>query len=86
VEERARAPALIGALRTTARRLAGGEPASQPLADARLALQNQGFGVDYFALVEGSTMMPVERAVPGARLIAVAKLGSVRLLDNIAVE
>jgi pantoate--beta-alanine ligase len=84
-EERARAPALIGALRAAALRVAGGESASQPLADARLALQNQGFGVDYFALVEGATMMPTERAVPGARLIAVARLGPVRLLDNIAV-
>jgi pantoate--beta-alanine ligase len=84
-EERARAPALIGALREAARRLAGGERASQPLADARAGLESQGFGVDYFALVEGATLVPVERAVPGARVIAVARLGSVRLLDNIAV-
>jgi pantoate--beta-alanine ligase len=85
VEERARAPALIGTLRAAALRLAGGELASQPLADSGSALETQGFGIDYFALVEGATLMPVEQAVPGARLIAVARLGSVRLLDNIAV-
>ncbi|HEY4174216.1 MAG TPA: pantoate--beta-alanine ligase [Rhodopila sp.] len=85
VQERTRAPALIGALRAAALRLARGELAGQPLADSRAALETQGFGIDYFALVEGATLMPVERAVPGARLIAVARLGSVRLLDNIAV-
>ncbi|HEX4367091.1 MAG TPA: pantoate--beta-alanine ligase [Rhodopila sp.] len=85
-EQRARAPGLIGALRVAARRLSDGEPARQPLADACGALQDQGFGVDYFALVEGATLLPMARAVPGARLIAVARLGSVRLLDNIAVE
>jgi pantoate--beta-alanine ligase len=84
-EERARAPALIGMLRATALRLTGGEPASQPLADAWAALQDRGFGVDYFALVEGATLMPVAQAVSGARLIAVAKLGPVRLLDNIGI-
>jgi pantoate--beta-alanine ligase len=84
-EERARAPALIESLRVAALRLTRGEPACQPLADARVALQDRGFGVDYFVLVEGATLLPIEQAVSGARLIAVAKLGPVRLLDNIAV-
>ena len=84
-EEREKAPVLIGTLRATALRLNGGEPAGQALADARVALQSQGFGVDYFALVEGATLLPVAQAVSGARLIAVAKLGPVRLLDNIGI-
>ena len=83
--ERATAPALIATLRATALRLTSGEPASQPLTDAGAALQDQGFGVDYFALVEGATLLPIAHAVSGARLIAVAKLGPVRLLDNIGV-
>ncbi|WP_158924719.1 pantoate--beta-alanine ligase [Acidisphaera sp. S103] len=84
-EEREKAPVLIGTLRATALRLTSGEPAGQALADARVALQSQGFGVDYFALVEGATLLPVAQAVSGARLIAVAKLGPVRLLDNIGI-
>jgi pantoate--beta-alanine ligase len=83
-EERTRAPALIEALRATAARLAGGATASTPLSDARAALQDNGFSVDYLALVEGASLAPIDLATPGARLIVAAKLGSVRLLDNIA--
>ena len=84
-EQRGKAPMLIAALRAMAARLTGGEPASGPLADARSALQQQGFSVDYFALVDGESLAPVEHAAPGTRLIAAAKLGTVRLLDNVAV-
>jgi pantoate--beta-alanine ligase len=83
--ERTEATALIEALRTTAQRLAGGHPATGPLTEARAALRDKRFGVDYFALVEGATLTPIEHAVSGARLIAAARLGSVRLLDNIEV-
>jgi pantoate--beta-alanine ligase len=84
--ERAAAPLLISALRRTAERLRFGQPASAALADARATLAGAGFGVDYFALVEGPGLAPLDRAVPGARLIAAARLGSVRLLDNIAAD
>jgi pantoate--beta-alanine ligase len=82
--ERAKAPALIGALRGVAAGLAGGEAASQLLAQAHSTLGGQGFVVDYLALVDGPTLAPVATGDPGARLIAAAKLGNVRLLDNIA--
>jgi pantoate--beta-alanine ligase len=85
VTERATAPALIGVLRATAVRLADGQASTMVLAEARAVLADNGFGVDYFALVEGATLRPIERAVSGARLIVAAKLGSVRLLDNIGV-
>src|SRR5271166_314681 len=83
--ERAVAPALIRALRSVAARLAGGDPAAAALAEARAGLDAKDFAVDYVALVEGSSLAPLGHAVPGARLIAAAKLGSVRLLDNIAI-
>jgi pantoate--beta-alanine ligase len=54
------------------------------LEDARSTLRDAGFAVDYLALVQGSTMLPITGAEPGARLIAAARIGSVRLLDNIA--
>jgi pantoate--beta-alanine ligase len=46
-------------------------------------LRASGFGVDYFAHVDGASL-----GAPGAaptRLIAAVRLGSVRLLDNVAV-
>ena len=80
--ERDQAPALIQVLRATAARLAAG--ADERLSDATGQLEAAGFDVDYLALVDGPTMAAIERSRPGARLIAAAKLGSVRLLDNIA--
>lgn len=82
--QRARAPALIETLRATAAQLTNARAAGGPLKAARAALAAKGFGVDYFALVEGSNLTPAEQAAPGMRLIAAARLGSVRLLDNIA--
>jgi len=83
--ERATAPALIRTLRATADRLTRGQPAPDTLTEGRATLTDQGFDVDYFALVEGASLLPIDHATPGARLIAAAKLGSVRLLDNIGV-
>nr|WP_294507498.1 pantoate--beta-alanine ligase [uncultured Rhodopila sp.] len=84
-EERAVAPGLVRALRSVAERVGFGEPAQAPLAEARAALEAAGFAVDYVALVEGTTLLPLDRDAPGARLIAAAKLGSVRLIDNIGI-
>ena len=38
----------------------------------------------YFALVDGSSLQPITQTHPCGRLITTARLGSVRLLDNIA--
>jgi pantoate--beta-alanine ligase len=84
-QERATAPALIRTLRATAERLTRGQPAPEVLAAARTTLAELGFGVDYFALAEAASLLPIDHAAPDARLIAAARLGSVRLLDNIAV-
>jgi pantoate--beta-alanine ligase len=84
-KDRATAPALIGVLRAAAARLAAGEAADAVLSQARDRLAKQAFDLDYLALVEGTTLAPIDRAEPGARLIAAARLGSVRLLDNIGL-
>jgi pantoate--beta-alanine ligase len=84
-QERAKAPTLIRALRAAAEQLAAGTTAANALTEARLTLAANGFNVDYFELVNGTTLHPITQAAPGARLIAAAKLGDVRLLDNIAV-
>ncbi len=80
--ERATAPLLNRVLRDTAKGLAAGEVSV--LDRARGVLADAGFGVDYFALVDGPTLAPIDTPTPGARLIAAARLGTVRLLDNIA--
>ena len=83
-EERGRAPALHGALRGVADRLSAGTPAGPALTAGRAALFAKGFDVDYLELVEGETLTPLPAPETGSRLIAAARLGGIRLLDNIA--
>lgn len=80
--ERAVAPGLYRVLRDVAAGLRAGEAGA--IGKGEAALQAQGFGVEYLALVGEGTMTPVEGGV--GRLVAAARLGSVRLLDNVAVE
>jgi pantoate--beta-alanine ligase len=82
--ERALAPTLYAVLTTTARLLADGRGAAGPLHEARVRLTNAGFDVNYIALVDGPTLVDIPCTRPGARLIAAAGIGSVRLLDNVA--
>ena len=84
-EERARAPALYAVLRGMAGALAAGEAVANVLAKATDELGQRGFGIDYLALVEGAGLAPIDTLQPNARLIAAARLGSVRLLDNIGI-
>jgi pantoate--beta-alanine ligase len=84
--ERAVAPVLYRTLGATVGAIAGGASVAQALASARATLAQAGFAVDYFALVDGAGLAPIDRAQAGARLIAAARLGSVRLLDNVAVS
>jgi pantoate--beta-alanine ligase len=74
---------LAHVLHTTAAVLATGAPAEPALIRARAALAQAGFAVDYVALVDGPTLAPLDVSKPGARLIATARLGGVRLLDNV---
>ncbi len=83
--ERRLAPRLNRALAQAAEVIASGRPAAEPLRAARTALSGDGFGVDYLALVDGPTLEPIATARPEARLIAAARLGTVRLLDNVPV-
>jgi pantoate--beta-alanine ligase len=86
VTERTTAPILHATLRETVRALTGGVPAPDSLAIARTELARAGLKVDYLALVDGPGLAPIQALQPGARLIAAARLGSVRLLDNIAAD
>ena len=80
-EQRAAAPGLFRMLRAAA--AAGANPAALEL--GQVALRVQGMEPDYLALVDAETMQPVESPKGQARLVAAARLGTVRLLDNVAV-
>ena len=86
--ERALAPRLHALLMQAAAALAKGAPVARVEATGRQALIDKGFAaVDYLEVREPETLAPVD---PGpltapARLLAAARLGGVRLLDNLAV-
>jgi pantoate--beta-alanine ligase len=86
VAERGVAPALNATLRRVVREMAGGTPVAEALNEALEALGRAGFEVDYLALVDGPTLAPIDALDAGARVIAAARLGTVRLLDNIGVR
>lgn len=82
--ERATALTLPDTLREAARRIGGGENVDVVLATEQARLLAAGFSeVDYFALVDAETLEPLATAKPVGRLLAAARLGSTRLIDNI---
>jgi pantoate--beta-alanine ligase len=82
--ERALAPALHRNLMAVCAALGRGLAAADALRDGRDALTALGFGVDYLALVDGPSLIETLEASAAARIIVAARLGAVRLLDNIA--
>jgi len=85
-QERATAPLLHRAMTQAATAIRTGAPVGAALDAATRTLRAAGFVPDYLALVEAETMRPLatRRAEGPMRLIAAARLGTVRLLDNIA--
>ena len=81
--DRGRAPLLHAELSRIAAALRAGSAAETSLHEARARLAAHGLLVDYLALVDGETLARIPVPQPGARLIAAARLGNVRLLDNI---
>lgn len=55
------------------------------LAKAIATIESAGLQVDYFALVDRDTLEPLSFLEQESRLIAAARLGTVRLIDNIRV-
>ena len=85
-DERARAVVLPRTLGLAARAIGRGEPVEAVLAQARAALTAAGFGVDYVDLADAETIAPHPASDRPRRLLAAARMGTTRLLDNIAVE
>lgn len=84
-DERAAAVALPRALGVAGRTIEkGGDPAAA-LALAREVLSAAGFAVDYVTLVDAETLSETIEAGRPMRLLAAAKIGNTRLIDNISV-
>lgn len=87
-KERLHAPVLYQSLRQAADEISTGKrPISDVLAEARTRLlQDGGFdAVDYVELRDAATLLPVADLENPARLLAAARLGRARLIDNVAV-
>ncbi len=86
-EERIAARALPRALLEAARAIREGADIDGVLDHARATLQVAGFDpIDYVALADAETLLPIDALERPARLLAAAKLGRTRLIDNVAVE
>jgi pantoate--beta-alanine ligase len=85
--ERAAAAALPSAMRTAIGRIRAGEPIATALAALEAAVVGAGFvAVDYALVADAETLAPLaalgERS---ARLLAAARIGKARLIDNMAI-
>jgi pantoate--beta-alanine ligase len=85
-KERALAPALFAALRRCACDINAGVAIDAALDSARATLAAAGFVTDYFEARHGETLCHIASRGDGpVRLLAAARLGKTRLIDNIAV-
>ena len=85
-DERAAALALPRALGEARAAIERGGDVAQALSAAAARLAKAGFDpIDYIALVDAATLEPVDRLDGQARLLAAAKIGRTRLIDNLAV-
>jgi len=85
-DERRRAAALPHALEQARDAILGGELVAVALIAATAQLDQAGFGpIDYVALVDAATLEPLDAPVGEMRLIAAARIGTTRLIDNIQV-
>jgi pantoate--beta-alanine ligase len=82
-EQRARALALPAALDAALALAAGGERSADVLLDAaREPMRARGVVPEYLALVDPTTLEPVEELMGEAMLAIAARIGEVRLIDN----
>ena len=85
-EERLAARILPRALGEAAQAIAGGAPIEETLERARVRLAEAGFDpIDYVELRDAQTLAPLARLDRPARLLAAAKIGRTRLIDNLPV-
>ena len=85
-DQRAAATAFPRALNAAAKAIAGGSDVAEALAKAEAAIVAGGFdSVDYVALADADSLERLSDFRAPARLLAAARIGKTRLIDNLAV-
>ena len=86
-EQRSQAAALPRAMRAAIAQIEGGGDVAQALIALEQALLDGGFSsVDYVALADADSLEPLSHAPQRpARLLVAARIGTTRLIDNMAV-
>lgn len=85
-QERAIAPTLYRVLRECAGAIADGQPIALVLDRGRAAIGSAGFALDYLEARRAETLEPIAKSKTGPiRLLVAARLGTTRLIDNVAV-
>ena len=85
VEDRAAASTLPRVLGEAAEAIAAGADIETALEQARARLAAAGFQPEYVELRDSGSLGPVDRLERPARLLAAARLGGTRLIDNFPV-
>jgi len=84
--ERQTATALYRAMKDSAGRIQAGEAIAPAMARGAEMIKAAGFALDYFEVRHAETLAPVASRKDGPlRILVAAKLGTTRLIDNIAV-
>jgi pantoate--beta-alanine ligase len=85
-EQRAVANVLYRAMKQCAARLRAGDDIEATIAGGVATIIAAGFALDYFEVRHAETLAPIASAKDGPlRIVVAAKLGTTRLIDNIAV-
>jgi len=85
-EERRAAPELYRAMKESARRLRAGDDVEAAMAGGSELAVGAGFTLDYFEVRQAETLAPIAARNDGPmRILAAARIGKTRLIDNIAV-
>jgi pantoate--beta-alanine ligase len=85
-QERRAAPALYRAMKESAKRLRAGDDIKPAMASGAEMIVGAGFILDYFEARHANTLAPIASLKDGpARILVAARIGSTRLIDNVAV-
>jgi len=85
-DERAKAPALFGAITRAAEKIAAGENPLAATAEAKATIMAAGYrSIDYVDARHAETLAQLGPTEKGGRVFAAAHLGRARLIDNVEV-
>ena len=84
-DHRRAAVALPRTLTAVAEQIRASLPVDKALQDGSAQLTEAGFVVDYLELADATTLQPIRNLTAPARLLAAARIGTTRLIDNVGI-